>query len=46
MNTKKTENYLKLGVFGAVLTLIGCIRFKDGANMLDGYQKYVQEDTE
>lgn len=42
MNTKKAENYLKLGIIGAVLTLIGdmligCIQFADGANMLDGY---------
>ena len=42
MNIKKTEGYLKLGVFGAVLTLIGdmligCIRFPDGADLLDGY---------
>ena len=42
MNIKKTEGYLKLGIFGAVLTLIGdmligCIRFPDGADLLDGY---------
>ena len=42
MNTKKAENYLRLGIFGAVLTLIGdmligCIRFPDGADMLDSY---------
>ena len=38
MNIKKTEGYLKLGIFGAVLTLIG--------DMLIGYRKYVSEDTE
>ena len=42
MKTKKAENYLKLGIFGAVLTLIGdmligCVQFPDGANLLDSY---------
>ena len=38
MNTKKAEYDLKLGIFGAVLTLIG--------DMLIGWRKYVPEDTE
>ena len=42
MNIKKTENYLRLGIFGAVLTLIGdmligCVRFPETANLLDSY---------
>ncbi len=42
MNIKKSENYLKLGIFGAILTLIGdmligCVQFPEGAGLLDGY---------
>ena len=42
MNKEKTERYLKIGLFGALLTLIGdyligAAKFPDGANMIDGY---------
>ena len=37
MNSKKAERCLKIGLFGALLTLIGAARFPDGANMIDGY---------
>ena len=42
MNRTKAERYLKIGLFGAVLTLIGDLligaaKFPDGANMIDGY---------
>lgn len=42
MNRQKAEKYLKIGLFGALLTLIGDLligaaRFPDGANMIDGY---------
>jgi hypothetical protein len=42
MNREKAERYLKLGLFGAMLTLIGdCLigaaKFPDGANMIEGY---------
>ena len=42
MNKKTSENYLKLGIFGAVLTfigdmLIGCVQFPEGAGLVDGY---------
>ena len=42
MNSKKAERCLKIGLFGALLTLIGDLligaaRFPDGANMIDGY---------
>ena len=42
MNREKAERYLKLGLFGAMLTLIGdCLigtaRFPDGADMIEGY---------
>ena len=38
----KPEKYLKIGLFGALLTLIGDLligaaKFPDGANMIDGY---------
>ena len=42
MNREKAERYLKIGLFGALLTLIGdyligAAEFPDGANMIDGY---------
>ena len=42
MNREKSERYLRIGMFGAVLTLIGdlligAVKFPDGANMIDGY---------
>ena len=42
MNREKAERYFKLGLFGAMLTLIGdCLigaaKFPDGANMIEGY---------
>ena len=42
MSRQKAETYLKIGLFGALLTLIGDLligaaRFPDGANMIDGY---------
>ena len=42
MNMEKAERYLKLGLFGALLTLIGdCLigaaKFPDGANLIEGY---------
>ena len=42
MNREKAERYLKIGLFGAMLTLIGdCLigaaKFPDGANMIEGY---------
>lgn len=42
MNSKKAQKYLKIGLFGALLTLIGDLligaaKFPDGANMIDGY---------
>lgn len=42
MNREKAERYLKLGLFGALLTLIGdCLigaaKFPDGANLIEGY---------
>ena len=42
MNREKTEKFLKIGLFGALLTLvgdllIGAAKFPDGANMIDGY---------
>ncbi len=42
MNREKAERYLKIGLFGAMLTLIGdCLigaaQFPAGANMIDGY---------
>ena len=42
MNSEKAEKNLKIGLFGAVLTLIGDLligaaKFPEGASMLDGY---------
>ena len=42
MNSEKAERCLKIGLFGALMTLsgdllIGAARFPDGANMIDGY---------
>ncbi len=42
MNSGKAEGYLKIGLFGAALTLIGDLligaaKFPDGANLVDGY---------
>ncbi len=42
MNREKAERYLKIGLFGAILTLIGDLligaaKFPDGMNMIDGY---------
>ena len=42
MNRVKAARYLKIGLFGAVLTLIGDLligaaKFPDGANMIEGY---------
>ena len=42
MNREKAERYLKTGLFGALLTLIGDLligaaQFPDGANLIDGY---------
>ena len=42
MNGKRAERNLKIGLFGALLTLvgdllIGAAKFPDGANMIDGY---------
>ncbi|MBE5808814.1 MAG: hypothetical protein E7317_10820 [Clostridiales bacterium] len=42
MNGEKAERYLKIGLFGAALTLIGDLligaaKFPDGADMIDGY---------
>ena len=42
MSRQKAEKSLIIGLFGALLTLvgdllIGAARFPDGANMIDGY---------
>ena len=42
MNRESAERNLKIGLFGALLTLIGDLligaaKFPDGANMIDGY---------
>ena len=42
MNREKAESWLKIGMFGALLTLIGdcsigAAKFPDGANMIEGY---------
>ena len=42
MNREKAESWLKIGLLGAMLTLIGdCLigaaKFPDGANMIEGY---------
>ena len=42
MNGKRAERNLKIGLFGALLTLvgdllIGAAKFPDGASMIDGY---------
>ena len=42
MNREKAERYLIIGLFGAMLTLIGdsligAAKFPDGANMIEGY---------
>ena len=42
MNREKAERYLKIGLFGAILTwvgdcLIGAAKFPDGADMIEGY---------
>ena len=42
MNREKAERYLKTGLFGAALTLIGDLligaaKFPDGANLIEGY---------
>ena len=42
MNREKAERNLKIGLFGAMLTLIGdCLigaaKFPDGANLIEGY---------
>jgi hypothetical protein len=42
MSRETAERYLKIGLFGAVLTLIsdlliGAVKFPDGANMIEGY---------
>ena len=42
MNREKAERYLKIGLFGALLTLfgdllIGAAKFPDGVSMIDGY---------
>lgn len=42
MNREKAERYFRIGLFGAILTLIGdCLigaaKFPDGANMIEGY---------
>ena len=42
MDREKAERYLKIGLFGAMLTLIGdCLigaaKFPDGANIIEGY---------
>ena len=42
MNREKAERHLKIGLVGALLTLvgdllIGAAKFPDGANMIDGY---------
>ena len=42
MNREKAERCLKIGLCGAVLTLIGDLllgaaKFPDGANMIEGY---------
>ena len=42
MSRETAERYLKIGLFGAVLTLIGDLligaaKFPDGANMIEGY---------
>ena len=42
MSIEKAERYLKIGLFGAVLTLvgdllIGAAKFPDGADMVEGY---------
>ena len=42
MNREKAERYFKIGLFGAMLTLIGdCLigaaKFPDGANLIEGY---------
>ena len=42
MSSEKAEKYLKIGLFGAALTLIGDLligaaKLPDGANMIEGY---------
>ena len=42
MNTEKAKKALKIGLFGAALTLIGDLligvaKFPEGANMMEGY---------
>ena len=42
MNREKAERWLKIGLFGALLTLmgdclIGAAKYPDGANMIEGY---------
>ena len=42
MNREKAERWLRIGLFGAMLTLIGDLligaaKFPDGANMIEGY---------
>ena len=42
MDLKRAQRYLRLGVIGAVLTLIGdlligCVKFPDGADLIEGY---------
>lgn len=42
MNRKKAERYFRLGLFGAMLTLIGdclmgAVKFPDGADLIEGY---------
>ena len=42
MNRERAERYLRIGLLGAVLTLIGDLligaaKFPDGANMIEGY---------
>ena len=42
MNREKAESWLKIGLFGALLTLIGdCLigaaKFPDGADLIEGY---------
>ena len=41
MNREKAERYFRIGLFGAILTLIGdcpigAAKFPDGANMIEG----------
>ncbi len=42
MSREKAESWLKIGLFGALLTLfgdclIGAAKFPDGAKMIEGY---------